>query len=677
MGFPGPNDLSYPPPVRHPRSATASAIACSIALAVAPAGGQALEVTVRGDAAGGYVSRTSTDDAPREPIDAASMLDELPSVHIRRLGAEGSFASISVRGSAPSQVGVVLGGIPLTTAADPAFDVGSLPLWPGASMRVFRGFAPAALGTTGYLGGVLAIDLPSPATGERTEAWAAAGSFGGLKLRLGDLRRVGPVELGSGIFASRSDGDFSYPLQIPYGTGPVVQQTRTNAGQATVGGIEHASITFPWGSGGALVFADARRLGVPGTADAPTRFPTLSTDRVVTGLDATVRTGASGALHFLGWGRLETSNLYDPLHELDATHATTTKSTSEAAGLSAAWRGRPLDALTLGLVLDGRVEGFLPDASTTSLDTGPASRVAGGVGADVEWRATPRLTVSGSGRIDGRRDDAGDNKGLGGMTLGVSGDVAPTGHLGASYRFADAAVVSAHAGALERPPGFQELYGNGASLLANPSLLPERALSADAGVHGDVGDGRAAFGYEVVGFFTSASDLITFEPIGRGTFRAKNVDRAFLGGAEITASLAARGLRTQVTYTLLLTEDRSTGLPLPGRPEHDLVYDAAYQIGPVRVRYGLDLLAGETYGAEGPIPLPAHALHGVGASLDVPWVRGLRLALDVENLFDLRTLYLDSPSLGRPIAMPLSDFLGFPLPGRTVWATVRFSRPAP
>jgi vitamin B12 transporter len=165
--------------------------------------------------------------------------------------------------------------------------------------------------------------------------------------------------------------------------------------------------------------------------------------------------------------------------------------------------------------------------------------------------------------------------------------------------------------------------------------------------------------------------------VGRGTFRATNIDRALLGGAEVTASLAAHGLRTQASYTLLLTEDRATGLPLPGRPQHDLVYDAAYRVGPVRERYGLDLLAGVTYGSDGPIGLPAHALHGVGASLDVPGVKGLRLALDVENLFDLRTLYLDSPLLGKPIVVPLSDFLGFPLPGRTLWATVQFTRPAP
>ena len=635
---------------------------------------EALEVTVRGSSAGGFVSRTSTDTAPREALDAASLLDELPSVHIRRLGGDGSFASISVRGSSPSQVGVVLGGIPLTSAADPAFDVGSLPLWPGASLRVYRGFAPASLGTTGYLGGVLAIEPPTPATGERTEEWAAVGSFGALKLRLGDLRRVGDLELGSGFFASRSDGDFPYVLQRSIGAGPISQVRRTNAGQVTVGAIERIALQRPWGSVAALILADARRIGVAGTERAQTRFAELATSRLVGGLDAAVRTGTEGSLRFLGWARRETSDLDDPLGELDGTHATTTRSAVEAAGLSAGWRGRPHPSLTFGLVLDGRGERFVPLSTEGLQASAPASRLAAGAGVDLEWRPTPRLTVSAAARLDARRDDAAGFVTPDHTSLGVTSDLAPTGHLGASYRFADAAILSVHGGALERPPGFQELYGNGASLLANPALRPERAFSADAGLAGDTTAGPVTLGYELVGFATAARDLIVFQPFGLSTFRASNVDRARLGGAELTASLAARGLRQQLSYTLLLTEDQSDGRPLPGRPRHDLAYDASYRFGPVRVRYGVDLVSGILI--DGQVPLPPRIFHSAGLKLEVPHVAGLEVGVDIENLFDQRVLYVPSPSLGMPVIYPVSDFLGYPLPGRTFWGTLRYARPA-
>jgi hypothetical protein len=623
-----------------------------------------IEITVHGSTAGGFSSQVSTDTAPREPIDAASMIAELPGVHVRRLGADGSFASLSIRGSASSQVGVVLAGIPLTSAADPSLDVGALPLWPGASFRVYRGFAPASLGTTGYLGGVLAIDPPSPALGARTEAWLAGGSFGSLKVRAGDARKVGPLELGGGVFASRSDGDFPYDLADPV-TGKITPRARVNAGHVAVGMIERAALERSWGSVAALVFASARRLGVPGTAAYTTEAAHLDTARVVVGADASIRTGASGAVRLLAWGRRETSALHDPLGEIDATHTTSTSSTILATGLSAGWRGRPVAPLLVDVRLDARAERFAPEAGDRGLLTLPATRFAGGGGAELEWRPAPKLTLTASARLDARRDDA---------SAAPASALAPSGHVGASYRLADAAVIAAHAGALGRPPSFQELYGNGASLLGNADLRPERALSADAGVHGDVGDARAAFGYELAVFATSARDLIAFVPLGIATFRAENIDRAILAGAEVSASLTARGVRSQVSYTFLFTRNQSPsplyeGRPLVGRPQQDLAYDASYRVGPFGLRYGLDLLAGATADLEGTLVLPPRVVHGAGASVQLPFRVPLRLGVDAQNLGDLRTLPVASFQRGS-VALPYSEFPGFPLPGRSVWVTL-------
>jgi hypothetical protein len=634
-----------------------------------------IEVTVHGSTAGGFTSQVSTDTAPREPIDAASMLAELPSVHVRRLGSDGSFATLSIRGSASSQVGVVLAGIPLTSAADPSFDVGSLPLWPGATFRVYRGFAPASLGTTGYLGGVLSVEAPTAALGARTESWLAAGSFGSLKVRAGDTRKVGSLQLGGGFYASRSDGDFTYDLADPV-TGKLSERTRTNAGHVAVGGIERVALERPWGSVGALIYADTRRLGVPGSAAYTTEYARLSTSRVVVGADASIHTGASGAVRLLAWGRRETSTLDDPRGELDATHATSTSSEILATGLSAGWRGRPHPLLTVDVRVDARAERFAPGAGDRGLLTLPALRLAGGGGAEIEWRPAEGLAITASARLDARRDDASGSTGFDGKTpLAVASDLAPSGHLGASYRLADAAVISAHAGALGRPPSFQELYGNGASLVGDAELRPERAFSADAGIHGSLGDRRVSFAYEVVSFVTSARDLITFVPLGIATFKAENIDHALLAGAEVSASFTARGLRSQVSYTFLFTRNQSgdpisDGRPLVGRPQQDLAYDASYRFGPLGLRYGLDALEGVTANTEGTLVIPPRILHGAGASVELPLRVPVRLGFDAENLADLRTIPIASHQRGS-VTLPFSEFPGFPLPGRSFWLTLR------
>src|SRR5262249_45697993 len=156
----------------------------------------------------------------------------------------------------------------------------------------------------------------------------------------------------------------------------------------------------------------------------------------------------------------------------------------------------------------------------------------------------------------------------------------------------------------------------------------------------DVGDAGFQFGYELVGFATSAKDLIVFIPLGRSTFRAENLDRATLLGAELTATLAARGLRTSLSYTALSARNTgddplTRGQPLPGRPAHDVAYDASFRFGRLTLRYGLDAVAGTTVDDAGTVVLPPRVLHEVGAALDVPDAPGLRASIDISNAFDL------------------------------------------
>src|SRR5277367_4464295 len=57
------------------------------------------QVTVKGSAVGGFSTKRSLDDASREVTDAASLVEAAPGVHVRRLGADDSFASLSIRGT--------------------------------------------------------------------------------------------------------------------------------------------------------------------------------------------------------------------------------------------------------------------------------------------------------------------------------------------------------------------------------------------------------------------------------------------------------------------------------------------------------------------------------------------------------------------------------------------------
>jgi outer membrane receptor protein involved in Fe transport len=110
---------------------------------------------------------------------------------------------------------------------------------------------------------------------------------------------------------------------------------------------------------------------------------------------------------------------------------------------------------------------------------------------------------------------------------------------------------------------------------------------------------------------------------------------------------------------------------LPGRPAHDLVGDVGYTLGPVRVRYGIDAVAGLSADLVGNIPVPPRVLSSTGLRIDVPGLPGLRISLDVRNLFDTRTIAY-AGFAGRDV-LPIGDQYDYPLPGRTFLVTARWT----
>ena len=147
--------------------------------------------------------------------------------------------------------------------------------------------------------------------------------------------------------------------------------------------------------------------------------------------------------------------------------------------------------------------------------------------------------------------------------------------------------------------------------------------------------------------------------------------------ADLAAFLGDFALRVSYTYLHTANESQCSNdpdgcarPPLPGRPEHDLVSDVSYRAGPLTLRYGVDVVSGLFVDEKGSIPVPTRLLSSAGARFDVPRVPGLRLALDVHNLFDLRTGQYDG-ALG-PVTLPIGDSYDYPIPGRSLLFSVRY-----
>jgi hypothetical protein len=670
-------------PTFRPRAFGALAFALPLALAARDSRADVPEVTVRQGAAGGFVSRASVDDSSREVTDAASLVEPAPGVHVRRMGADDSFATLSIRGTSSTEVAIILAGVPLTGGADPTLDLATLPLWPGASARVYRSFSPASLGR-GSLGGVLALDPPSLRGPARSDAWAAVGSFGALRLRVGDVRSVGETRVATALSASRADDDFTY---TDFSTGRTL--TRANAGHADANGL--VSVGMPVHAGardGALTLTTLlqdRRQQLPGTIDAPTPHARLDSNRLVSAAELSLP-ASTGAAIARAWGRREGLHLSDDA--LDAARSlgpTHTGDAIVALGGSAGWRGRPREDVLVDARVDGSSERFAPGTWQGPVQTPPgATRNQAGLALDAEYnllpsgsRSAPGLRFAASGRLDGTSDDSAN------AAARTAFSVVPTGHLGVEAAL-PRVTLAAHGGALSRPPSFTERYGDRGAFIGDPTLRPESATTLDAGARTAFRTGPLRLDAELAGFATWADDLIVFLPQGAyGRAKATNIGRARLVGveADVRASLAAAELRA--SYTGLATENQAAcdarsltceRPPLPGRPSHDVVADLAYTVGPLRARYGVDFVSGIVTDIGGTIEAPTRVLQSAGLRLRVPRVRELTLALDVRNLFDVRTGTYDG-ALG-PVRAPIGDLYEYPLPGRSFLVSARFSEPA-
>jgi len=652
--------------------------------AASPPANEPADVTVYGVRdAGSFVSRASVDDSTREVTDAASLLEPLPGVHVRRLGADDSFATLSIRGSSSSEVAVLLAGVPLTGGADPSLDLATLPLWPGAQARVYRSFAPGSLGP-GSLGGTLVIDPPSTRAPLGTEVWTAVGSYGTARMRVANVSALDAsnrTRLVTALSASRAVDDFTFFDPTASTPGHDVYATRSNAGHAAVNGL--ASLALPAHFGGMddgtltiTTLLQARRQDIPGTVLAPTPLQQLDSNRELASVELTMPSGHGqhGEWTVRAWGRRDDLRLRDPGSEgaLGPSH---TNDAIVATGGALQWGG-PLDReerASLQVHVDGSGEWYAPSSWTGAATPPGATRSALGGALDASLRATHAWTWSATARADVWNDVSDDPASPAHLAA------RPTAHVGTELHEGPL-TLSTHGGAVARAPSFVELYGDRGAFLGDPSLLPESAWTVDAGAR-LASDPRAPVHgrAELVGFATWATDLIVFVPEGAyGRERATNIGRARIVGLEADAATAALGFELRASYTLLATANESvceaqTGFlsanaacdrpELPGRPTNDLVADLTYTLAPVRLRYGVDAITGMIADEVGAVVVPPRVLQSAGARLDVPYVRGLRLAFDARNLFDVRTGIYEG-ALGA-VREPIGDSYAYPLPGRT------------
>lgn len=623
------------------------------------------------------------------------LLARTPGATVRSLGGLGQFASISLRGSSPQQVAVFLDGVPIDASLAGLVDLSAIPLDSLSRVEVYRGHVPAELGGA-VIGG--AIDLVGAAAegNGRVRAGVGGGSFGARQARVSVRAPVAPrVWLGAVAGYAGAAGNF--PYYDDGGTPAISGDDGTQRRTANDYDRAATQLRVDTRRGPTRIAAQTLVLyktqGIPGRGGLQARDTRLDSfdARLTTKIERDRVGRPGGRLTWVAGLGAQHLRFSDPAGEvglaIDDQRMIGVDTFVSPRLRMPLWRGAFLrivgEQRTQWVDVDERA----PTAGLAGASSGDAQRTrlwfGGGLTLeqfliDNRWLVSPTLRVDAlDSRFavppgEGEQDDAGRDT----AAIGWSP------RIGTRLRLAPGVELRASGGRYFRPPTLLELFGDRGYIVGNEGLRPERGTAIDGGLVLDRSGARHHVYAQLAGFWTGSEDLIQWIAAGPVT-RPANVAGAVLRGLEASVSWTPvrRILIVAVDYTFLDTKSLADdpaqdGQPLPGRPRHDLftrasvgrrVWIGSLPVEP-RVFYTVDFVSGTRLDPSGRFVLPPRALQGLGAELYV--AERARIAAEVRNLLDVRTANVTLPVAGaRPMPVPVSDFLGYPLPGRSVWVT--------
>lgn len=640
-----------------------------IALAVLPVLAQtpSAEIEVVGWADPGPTTVRVADVArPGEGL--SDVLRTVPGVHIRQLGGLGAFAGISLRGTSFRQTLVRLDGVPLNPDGVAAIDLSQLPLAGLATVSVTRGRPPATVGAA-PIGGV--VDLATAGASPLTHAEAAVGSFRAARTSLA-VARSGSVDGLVAADAFATGGGFSYlddnGTRFVFDDDQFRTRTDNQRVQASLlarlrGGPPRRRVT-------GLVTGVLRDEGLPGAIGFPLADVGLTTGRGLASLGVS-STGRRRTGRVQTYAILRRERLRDPQGELGRID-TVQRDRFDTFGVTASGQvGVGRHVVVRGSV-EGRHEAFA--RRTEALEPG-GRRMGTAAALDAPIALADRRVVLTPG-VDVRglfvrfpdRDAAGAV--LPGIGVVVAGDRPHAAFASVTTGF--------------RPPDLTELYGDRATLVGNPDLRPERGTKAEIGgrlAH----DGALFVQVEAAVSASAARDAIGWLQNTQRTVIAVNFGRTRTLGAELGGRVAVgdpdeagAGLAASVTWldARQTTDDPTRfGRPVPFVAPWRQWARGFARVPPFELQVDIDHTAPIPVDPQGITLQPSRTLIGVALVASVSVVD---LAVRIDNLFDVRTGTVDqdpfSPQDTRAPA-PITDFIGYPLPGRTVFGSVRITAP--
>jgi len=601
------------------------------------------------------------------PITVPDVIERGAGVHVRRYGGLGAYSVASVRGSTPGQVEVCLDGVPLRSGQWGVSDLSELPIAGVERIEVFRGAAPVEFGAS-PIGGVIHL-VTSPPERPSVSASQTGGSYETWRTSLSAATRVGPLAGTFSVSRLSSAGDYEYlnrngTLENPDDDAVVTR--RNNHLEQTNALLRLTPDAVGGWSFGLTDELLLKKHGIPGVENVP--ILDAHADVVSNLIRITADTPDWPVHGNVGvWHSTRRDRFYNPANEVGLHRSDTIDRTTVigADGRASTYWHAGRQTLTAFASLRGeryvpedadpRVGvGFTRKRTTVTLALEDRLRLAGG-----------RIELAATFRHVGARDNY-----TGALPFGVAPEPLDELHrtdvaspsVGLRVTPWDWLTIKAGLSESSRLPTMLETFGAGGTVEANTELGPETARSVDGGVLLSPWSGRLFV--EASFFRVETDDLIIFLQNSQRTVKAFNLESARTEGFELsTRAELGGGWSLSGAYTRLDAVNTGpspvyNGKTLPHTPEHELFVRAAWSDDVATFWYE-HRWQSESWLDRANLPENRSAArHLGGGGFRFELVPGrLALAGEIINMGNERA----------------ADVEGFPLPGRSAYATLEYT----
>lgn len=637
-------------------------------------------------------SHLDTEDARVGNVDTAQILSRIPDLRVRRSGGLNGPAYLTVRGADPNATHYSLDGIPIHGATNDVLDINTLMPEMIGQIDVYRTTVPVSLGAPAP-GGLVDLRLRDTSA---PEAWAV-GSYGNWATRKLAAAGTIPVDDGYARLAASyrgARGDYRFyntngTDRNPLDDNPNQKRFNNDYEQGSVlllrdQKLDHWQVRF-------ISLTTLLESGVPGIDTSQSRHARRSRVQQFFALNGRTRLGETGHTDLSTTGSLAVthSTYHDRKGEIGLGRQD--RADSQVLGFLSVKTDTWLPAgFSIHSVVDAQLESYNPVDRIAPVIIHRASRFVPSLGIEGRWEHdSERIAVAAGTRYHHyiQRNHSRDVPAAPPRHVDSPALSPQVGITGIPLQTRNVELqLFAYLSRTHRQPNFSEIFGDNGSTIGNPDLTMEKQTGAEGGFQLSTELKKVKLSLRATAWKHWRQDAIEYVVLPIGVRKPFNVEGAEVTGQELGLSIQSSIVSAELSAAHLNSENLSAkpqeyGKKLPLRSPWTATFELRAKPIPWQSLANLNVESIVRYDAPFYADLrnnreyPDRIEWDIAVGYKIPFRNAPTVRFEALNILNRRVTTLPGRDGGEDIRItkPISDFAGYPRPGRSFYISVSWA----